>query len=299
MKKCKIPILLKKASARLLAVCGDKILAEQESWWLLQHVTGKNMSELLLDKDVEISCEQVDKLTLLLDQRIVQKRPLAYILGHVPFCDLDIMVEPPVLIPRPETEEWVCWLISILKNTNIKNFSVLDLCCGSGCIGLAIAKAFPEAHILGIDVSEHAIKLSNLNKIKNQIKNIEFLQSDMFNSLPKNFTCDLIVGNPPYLSADEYENLDLDVKFWEDKNALVADEIGMKFYREILLQARKYLNNCSFDIPRIVLEIGPSQKSIECLLNDLNYKYFEIHQDMQGKRRWLVASVRCFGKIDV
>ncbi|KKQ33527.1 MAG: Release factor glutamine methyltransferase [candidate division TM6 bacterium GW2011_GWF2_37_49] len=292
MKNCMISELLKDAYSQLLLTCGDKMLAEQEAWWLLQHITGKNRSELLLDKYAKIPCEQADKFALLLDQRVVQNKPLSYILGYVPFCDLNILIEPPVLIPRPETEEWVCWLISVLKVAGKKNFSVLDLCCGSGCIGLAVAKAFHQSHVFGIDISEHAINLSKLNKIENQLNNIEFIQSDMFENLPENFTCDLIVSNPPYLSADEYVCLDADVRLWEDKNALVAGDAGMKFYETILLQASKYLNIYSSDIPSIVLEIGPAQWFIETLLQDLNYENFEIYNDMHGRRRWLAIFVK-------
>ena len=292
MKNRMISELLKDAYSQLLLTCGDKVLADQEAWWLLQHVTGKSRSELMLDKYAQIPCEQADKFALLLDQRVVQNKPLSYILGCVPFYDLNILIEPPVLIPRPETEEWVCWLISVLKIAGKKNFSALDLCCGSGCIGLAIAKAFPEARVLGIDISEYAIKLSKLNKIENHLNNIEFMQSDMFENLPESFSCDLVFSNPPYLSADEYAGLDADVRLWEDKNALVADDAGMKFYETILLNAPQYLSNDLFEVPSVVLEIGPAQGFIETFLQDLNYENFEIYKDMQGRRRWLAAFVK-------
>lgn len=287
MKIFTVDELLKYASDLLLPVCGNRLLATQESLWILEFLTGKNKSELLFNNNQQISNEYADKLSIILDQRIIQNKPLAYIIGNVPFCNLNILVEPPVLIPRPETEEWVSWLISILKNTEKKNISVLDLCCGSGCVGLAIAKALPESSVLGIDISEHAIKLGNLNKIENQLNNIQFLKSDMFECLPENFSCDLIVANPPYLSAIEYSNLDLDVRYWEDKNAFVADNCGMIFYENILLNATNYLNSYSQNIPSIILEIGPAQANIEILLQKLNYKKFEIHKDIQSKRRWL------------
>lgn len=281
--------LLNSISTALLPACGNSVLAEQESWWILEYVLSKSRSAILLCEYIDLLPDQKKIIDSCIDQRVIQKKPLAYILGQVPFCDVNILVRPPILIPRLETEEWVCWFISLIKKCGIQQFSMLDLCCGSGCIGLAVAKTFPASKVLGIDVFDEAIKLCNENKIHNNINNIEFLQSNLFDGLSQDFKCDFIVSNPPYLSAGEYSELDVDVKIWEDKNALVADNFGMKFYKEILLNARKYFNRISVDIPQIVLEIGPAQDSIERLIEELGYKYFKIYNDMQGKRRWIVV----------
>jgi release factor glutamine methyltransferase len=109
----------------------------------------------------------------------------------------------------------------------------------------------------------------------------------LFDGLPKKFKCDVIISNPPYLSSNEYEELGLDVKLWEDKNALVADDIGMKFYKKILSNACKHLNRYDYAIPQIVLEIGPAQSLIEGVLQEFGYSDFEIYKDMQGRNRWI------------
>jgi release factor glutamine methyltransferase len=287
MKFIKIRDLINNIAERLLYASGDKILAQQEAWWILQHVMQKCRHELLLLEKLEITSSFAEQLNLIIDQRVVENKPLAYVLGDVPFCNLNILVRPPTLIPRPETEEWVNWLILLLKNTSISKFCVLDLCCGSGCIGLALAKEFSKSDAIGIDISEAAIQLSNENKIHNHLSNIKFVQSNLFKNLHKNFKCDLIVSNPPYLAPFEYGGLDLDVKMWEDKMALVADDLGMKFYKEILMNAHKYLNKINTKIPQIIFEIGLAQTSIEKVLYDFNYKNFEIYKDMQGKNRWV------------
>lgn len=278
--------LIKKISSELQTCCTDKFYAEQEAWWLLEKVTTKGKSVLLTSGKIILSEQQQKQLKEFLNQRIINKKPIAYILGSVPFYNLEIKVKPPILIPRPETEEWVNWLIEELKKNNVTKFSALDLCCGSGCIGLALGKAFPKAQILGIDINPQAIELSNENKELNKIKNIEFLQSDLYKNLHINFKCDLIVSNPPYLAKHELQDLSPEVKNWEDHNALLADNQGMDFYHKILKDARHFLNQTNNSCPCIVVEIGPAQKEIESVFKTYNFNNLKQYKDLQKKFRW-------------
>ncbi|MFH1254009.1 MAG: peptide chain release factor N(5)-glutamine methyltransferase [bacterium] len=287
MHKIDILKLIHTIASQLKACCTDKINAEQEAWWIVEKLTNKSKSWLLTNPEISLSTRGEALLTQWITDRVQHSKPLAYILGSVPFCDLEILVKPPILIPRPETEEWVSWLIEQLNQANFTKFTALDLCCGSGCIGLAIAKAFPESKITGIDINPEAIKLSNENKNHNKIENINFIQSDLFEKLPSNFSCNLIVSNPPYLAKEELAHLNPEVKNWEDHMALVAQDEGMYFYHKIFAESHKFLVPINISIPQIVVEIGPAQRTIENILPVYKLKKFILHKDMQQQDRWV------------
>jgi release factor glutamine methyltransferase len=295
MHKPNILQLIKTIAIDLQACCEDRLCAEQEAWWLVEKATNSSKTDLLIKHNVQITKEQQAQLTDWIAQRVKHNKPIAYILGSVPFCNLEILVQPPILIPRPETEEWVSWLIDILKKEQIKNITVLDLCCGSGCIGLALAKAFPESTVLGIDINPQAIKLSIENKNHNKIKNIDFIQSDLYQNLPHDFKCNLVVSNPPYLKKAELHELAPAVKNWEDHGALVAQNEGMYFYDKIFKESGKYINpiidpitkQVKTAIPQILVEIGPAQKNLADSLKPYKFKNFTIYNDMQSKNRWV------------
>ncbi len=281
---------IKQLIQQLLPTCENSMLAEQEAWWLVEAVTNKSKSGLL-SNPAPLSQAQIERLDALVMQRVQEHKPLQYLLGSVPFCGLTINVRPPTLIPRPETEEWTTWLIDCYKKSGIETFAVLDLCTGTGCIGLAIAKHFSGTTIIGVDLKQEAIVLANENKHINKLTNISFIASDLYENLPTNFTCHLIVSNPPYLSFDEYTQLDTDVRNWEDRDALVGDDNGMIFYRQILQHASKYLRKLpqmKVSVPNVILEVGPAQDIyLEQLLSELHIAEHTIHKDMQSKKRWV------------
>jgi release factor glutamine methyltransferase len=285
-----------------------KKLSTQELWWLLEKVTGKSKTQLLTQKELELTGTQEEKLNEFINLRVNGKKPLQYILGSVPFCDLEILVEPPILIPRPETEEWCSWVIeqrpsihsSSLKaskntrdeNQNKKNIplKILDLCCGTGCIGLALAKALPNAAITGIDKNPRAIKLSEKNKNHNKIENIKFIESDLFTNIPENTKFDLIVSNPPYIPEKDFKTLSPDVTQWEDKDALVAQDEGLAFYKKIVSTARDFLNPPQNNLPSIVFEFGINQEDdVKKILEQNNFKNIEVFKDSYNVARWISA----------
>ncbi|MFH0898163.1 MAG: HemK family protein methyltransferase, partial [bacterium] len=159
MKKIAVADLIKDLSQKLQLrnTTGNAI---QEAWWILEKLTNQSQASLVMAQTLILDEQQQQTLDHWISQRVDEKKPLQYILGSVPFCSLDILVQPPVLIPRPETEEMVCWLIDIIKKSSKTKISILDLCCGSGCIGLALAHALPEATVLGTDISPHAVCLA-------------------------------------------------------------------------------------------------------------------------------------------
>lgn len=293
--KNNIALLTQNISLQLNAICADQSAATQEAWWLLEKLLQKSKTELLLQKTFDLSEQQEQQLTLWLKERINQKKPLQYILGSVPFCGLEILTEPQILIPRPETEEWVFWLINKLKPVHSRRFSVLDIGTGSGCITLALAKAFPQATVIGCDINIQAIELARKNQALNNISNVTFVQSDLFASLPFANKFDLVVSNPPYGSHNEWTTLSDEVKNWEDPAAFIAGTTGNEFYEKILAQISTWLKTDSIlkkhSLPQIVFELGVGNINIDQIFKQYGYPKTVAHTDLQGKTRWIECQI--------
>lgn len=264
--------------------------AEEHAWWIIEAITGKQKSQLIAHETISLTPEQETKLHSWLNALINEHKPLQYLIGSVPFGNLDIIVKPPTLIPRPETEEWCLNLIDQLHTLHNQKLTVLDLCTGSGCIALALAQALPKSSIYGTDISDKALALANRNKIHNKIPNATFLHSDLFASILEEFTFDLIVSNPPYIAQSEWDNLDLSVTQWEDKQALIAPDNGLAIIESILQTAPRYLA-CNeemqkLNIPQIIIEIGHEQgAAVHALMATYNYSNITIKQDLAHKDR--------------
>jgi release factor glutamine methyltransferase len=252
---------------QLISVCSGDVAALQEAWWLLEAATGKSRTRLIADVGSVLDDNARRFMEYALWERVGKQKPIEYVLGAVAFCDLAFEVAEPVLIPRQETEEWVTNLVALLKKNIPSNvsFSVLDACTGSGCIGLVIAAAFPNATVVGIDISPEAIMLAEKNKQRFGVSNISFMQCRIEDFLAKtNKTFDLIISNPPYLSKEEWPKACVECPSlkWESPVALIGGEDGLVFYRAILSQAQRVLTNrleSYRDVPRIVFEIGYAQ----------------------------------------
>lgn len=222
------------------------------AWWLLEHATGKTQAELVAYAP-ELTREQDAQIRLWISEIVEQHKPLHYILGFVPFLGLEIAVQPPTLIPRPETEAWVADCIAYLTEQKIIVSRILDLCTGTGCVALAFARAFPEAQIVGVDIADGALELACQNAQKNKIVNVAFLKSDLYAAVAGQ-QFDLIVANPPYISAQEHATLDANVRTWEDPRALVAENDGYALIEKILNDAHRYLKPAQFS--NVWVEMG-------------------------------------------
>lgn len=262
--------------------------ADATAWWVIEHFAKKTVATLMvenpeLDRDV---CEDVKKAVF---EYCSENKPLGYILGWVPFNDLTITVKPPLLIPRSETEEWVEWLIESLKQYKHEKLRILDLCTGTGCIGLALAAAFPQAEVTGVDINPTAIEVAQKNAAANTIQNATFVESDLFAAVAgKSF--DLVVSNPPYIDYDEWMTLAPSVKNWEDPAALVAPHNGLLFYEKIAASSKKFLSKISVldNVPRLVVEIGYQQaESVSDVFAKEGYKKIAAHSDVNGNPRWI------------
>ena len=175
--------------------------------------------------------------------------PAQYIIGHAEFFGMQLKVDERVLIPRPETEE----LVEFILAENLKdNLKVLDIGTGSGAIALALAKNRPDWSVTAADISQDAIDLS-LENAKAQNLNLSFIKSDCFSEISSKY--DIIVSNPPYISREDQEEVGLNVLHSEPHLALFADEDGLAIYRRIAEDSKDYLT----DGGKIYLEIGYKQ----------------------------------------
>ena len=287
---------IKMIREQLSAIYSDDTLCQQYAWWILQAVCEKTKTELVIQEIIMLSPEQLHKIDRWIYYLVDEKMPLQYLLGSVPFADLDILVEAPTLIPRPETEEWCLYLIEHFTLLADKKIKILDLATGSGCIALALASALPQSRILATDIADDALELTEKNREHNKISNVTTLKSDLFESISLGMKFDCIISNPPYITDAEYAVLEETVTLWEDKGALVAEDNGLAIIKKIVAQAPQFIQTNdemkNKNIPQLVIEIGYTQGSvIENLMLDAGYNQVLVHKDLEGKDRFVTGRV--------
>jgi release factor glutamine methyltransferase len=223
--------------------------------------------------------------------RRTRGEPLQYLIGTVPFFGLNIYVGSGVLIPRPETELLVEEAIKMLGDATLHGhlraregdggMSILDLCTGSGCIALSLARHFPQAIVYGVDDSEAAMVYATQNALENGIANVRFRLGDLFEPV-KRILFDCIVSNPPYVRHDEIETLQREIREHEPISALDGGRDGLDFYRRILRDAPAHLKENGM----IMLEIGFGQSSAVCeLAQHAGFTQLRFIKDFAGIKR--------------
>jgi release factor glutamine methyltransferase len=259
----------------------------QEAIWLAEYILKKEKQQMLT---IEVLSPPLEaELDAVLKRRMTGE-PLAYILGSIPFLQANIHVEAPLLIPRPETEEWVDWLIKEIKKNKVEQLYIADLCTGTGCIGVGLSMAFPKATITAVDIMPQAVVCAEKNKTAHHLENLHIKQGNFFEPLEKN-SYDLIVCNPPYLSKQEWETLDESVKSWETVTALTDHHDGLHWYRILATESHEYLKEkTTIHTPRIVCEIGYAQaEQITNIFMQAGWKNITVHQDLSKKDRWIAV----------
>ncbi|RJQ39841.1 MAG: peptide chain release factor N(5)-glutamine methyltransferase [Nitrospiraceae bacterium] len=280
----------------------------KESEIVVTHCLGIDKTVLYRDNPV-LSEKNVKDIDAVL-QRRAKREPLQYIIGNVEFCGLKIKVGRGVLIPRPETELLAEEVIKAVESYKLKvksekeihnsklqtpnsKLRVLDLCTGSGCLALAIAKNFPDAKVYGTDISKDAIRYANENAELNAITNVTFLKGSLFEPLKQiifsgtlSFKFDVIVSNPPYIRSCDMPNLQPEINKWEPRNALDGGEDGLSYYRTILSEARAYLMLSGV----IFLEIGEGQAEEVSEIAVRNcFRNISVIKDYSGIERIIAA----------
>ena len=270
---------------------------------LLSGVLVMKRIELYTQFDKPVVKQQLDSLHDLV-KRAGQNEPIAYLVGKTEFYSLEINVTPDCMVPRPETELLVERAIEFLRTRPGTQF-VCDLCTGSGCIAVAIGRNYPDARIIATDICDAALAVAAGNVEKHQLKErITLLCGDLFDPIISGLDVnklvpdsdrgfDLIVCNPPYVSTDEYEKLDRNVKDYEPKIALFAGVDGLDIYRRIIERADEFLKPDT----ALMLEIGYAQgQAVRQLLEQTGaFAEIKIEKDLHNNDRIATAKKQKVG----
>ena len=253
---------------------------------LICHVSGKNHAQFLADRDLyagETIVEGVEKGL----KRLLAGEPIAYILGQWEFYGLPMLVSPKVLIPRDDT----CAVAELAIRQALfldKDPRILDLCCGSGCIGLAVASRVKDAKVTLADVSMDALAVAKENAALNKLTGrVRCVQADALKpAFPFLGKFDLIVSNPPYITAGEMLELPVSVKDYEPHLALCGGEDGLDFYRSIAKNFAPALKPGGY----LCFEFGMGQGDDVCRILEMNgYTILERTRDYNSRERAVLA----------
>lgn len=258
--------------------------AQQLIHILLQDLLNITRTTILAYPDTKISNSDYNQIIQAIE-RLKNNEPIQYILGKTEFFDLEFEVNPSVLIPRPETEELVNWIILDNKTENCR---ILDIGTGSGCIAVSLAKNILASKVFAIDVSSDAITVASNNARFNQA-NVEFINADILNAdietIPDKL--DVIVSNPPYVTYAQKEVMHKNVTEFEPDLALyVEDNDPLIFYRTISEIALTKLSESG----KLFFEINEDYSvELNLMLSDLGYSNIDIRKDINGKYRMVKA----------
>ncbi len=252
---------------------------------VMEHLTGKTKIERLLHPASVLTANEEAQLQAYIDQLSLH-RPVQYVLGEAWFAGMKFHVNEHVLIPRPETEELVAWVMDDAKQGSQQ---ILDIGTGSGCIPITLKKGLPAASVTSIDIDTNALQVAQNNaralEAAIQLVELDFLNESRWNILPHNY--DVIISNPPYIRAMESNTMAKHVLDYEPARALfVPDNDALVFYRKIADFASTHLNGHG----NIYMEINEALgKEVVQLFEEKGYHAI-IKQDLQGKERMIKAS---------
>ena len=256
--------------------------ANLDAWLLLEYVSGISRSWYFVHEDEEISENDIEEYQILIEQR-GKHIPLQQLTKEAYFYGMKFFVNENVLIPRQDTEVLVEQVLSLSKEK--ENLKLLDMCTGSGCILLALLANLKQASGTGVDLSEKALEVAQRNGEELGIE-VSWVQSDLFDKVSGSY--DIIVSNPPYIETSVIEGLMDEVKLYEPRMALDGTEDGLFFYREITMQAGKYLKNNGI----LAFEIGYNQgKAVSEFMKENGYKEVQVLQDLAGLDRVVTGRI--------
>ena len=238
---------------------------------ILAHTLNIKRLDIYLQLERKVSGKKLEIVFIIISRR-KDNEPLQYILGETEFYGYTIKVDKSVLIPRPETELLVERIIA--EENDIKN--ILEIGTGSGALVIALAKKMNGIVIDATDISEDALRIAEQNAMLNQV-DINIFKSDIF----ENVLCkyDIIISNPPYISLTDYEELPVEIKDFEPRSALQADDNGLFFYNKILQKAKDHLTESG----KIYFEIGYDQaKKITEIAKENGFSDIIVFKDLNG-----------------
>lgn len=254
---------------------------------LLGEALGIGRLGLYLEFDRPLNDEELARCRLWL-QRRAKGEPLQYISGYVNFFNCRIKVNPDVLIPRQETEILVDKISKELACETLENKILWDICCGSGCIGIALKKRFPQLTVCLSDISQAALATTEENAQSNDVQ-VELVKGDFCKPFKeKEKRADFIVCNPPYISENEHQTLEIEVREYEPKLALVSGKTGLEFYKRL-----------ADDLPALLkphgkawFEIGDGQgAALHEIFQAPCWKKREVENDWAGHQRFFSLEI--------
>lgn len=272
--------LFNETSEALQAVY-DREEASSIAFLLLAQLFKINKAAVLADKLVPPINDQDWQLLI---ERLKNHEPIQYVLGETEFYGHWFKVNSHVLIPRPETEELVDWIVT--ENKNLPKLKILDIGTGSGCIAISLAAALPSAEVLALDISAEALEIARYNSEKNGVA-IQLIQANILDTQPgdPSWQLDRVVSNPPYVTYAEKELMRKNVMDYEPHLALfVPNEDPLLFYRKIGEFCLTHLNKngrCYFEVNE---QYGTHVKNI---LLELGFSQSEVKKDIFGKDRFV------------
>ncbi|WP_036678818.1 peptide chain release factor N(5)-glutamine methyltransferase [Daejeonella oryzae] len=262
--------------------------AKSLAWLSVSYVCELNRASYLSRKNDTPDLMQETSLLSILDE-LKSGKPLQYILGKTEFYELPFKVNPSVLIPRPETEELVDWIIKDPVVNKTSDLKILDIGTGSGCIPIVLKKHFPEAQVSAIDISAEAIETAIRNSVLNKTE-VKFYQADILNVSSASIAekkYSLIVSNPPYVTISEKELMHQNVLEHEPHTALfVPDDDALLFYKAIANYAAIHLNVSGLLFLEINEHLG--EQTLE-VLKKAGFKNLQLRSDLRGKDRMIRA----------
>ncbi len=301
-------------------------MTQTETWtvgrlltWTTDYLRKKGSESARLDAEVLLAharqCQRIELYTAF-DQepdesvkaafremvvRRAEGTPVAYLVGHKEFYSMDFRVNPDCLIPRPETEHLVVAAIDAAKalskvpafasDPKPRTLAVADICTGSGCVAVAIAKHIPNALVFASDLSEPALAVATHNASQHSLSDrIQFFSGDLLDSIPADKSVakfDIIVSNPPYISQSEYEQLSKSVREFEPKSALLSGVTGLEISERLIAQANERIAAGGF----MIIETSPmlAKQLAEVFDQHPGWTIQPTIKDLQGHARIVIA----------
>ncbi|MBQ9965807.1 MAG: peptide chain release factor N(5)-glutamine methyltransferase [Clostridia bacterium] len=255
-----------------------------EAKQIIRHITGFSNAEIIMNANTSLTEFQQNKLIAILKQRAI-RYPLQYILGEWGFYGGSYKVGPGVLIPRADTETLIDVALDFLKGR--ENVTVLDLCTGSGCIAISIAREKKSAEVTAVEKYKEALRYAEENIKINETDNVELVLGDVLEGAASDRKYDLIVSNPPYIPPSEMGITSPEVAF-EPETALLGGEDGLDFYRAI---AENYKNSLKSG-GMLIFEVGINEDvKVKEILEENEFQNIAFKKDADGINRVVFGTV--------
>jgi release factor glutamine methyltransferase len=276
------------AEARLLLEQAGIESAAQEAFWIVEHVLRLPAHRVAADRERLLSHAELVAARGLVGRR-VGREPLQYILGTQEFCGLEFDVNPAVLIPRPETELLVQYVVQRIPVE--RQAIIVDVCTGSGCIAVTIARLRPRAQVIATDLSNSSLDVARQNASRHAVgERITWLEGNLLSPLARQKLegrIDVIVSNPPYIAEADWAMLQPEVRLFEPRGALVAGPQGTELHERLLQDAGQYLSPGGV----LIMEIGAGQaRALRRIVDQISgYRFHQLVYDAAGLERVVIV----------